>query len=148
MSHKCWFTGGQEGRCRKNCGGGKEGTGRGNHDECWKHPHPRQSPSVPERRRGSLRGVKDVELLDVYLLLFDGAQKMISGQVTDRRTVVVKEEMHARGLRLGFQYEGRSPVPKTDTRLGLSSLPPPPLPPLPLPPYLQQSTPDRQSYGI
>lgn len=34
----------------------EETTGRRNHTECWKHPHPRQSPSVPEGRRGSWRG--------------------------------------------------------------------------------------------
>lgn len=63
--------------------------------------------------------------------------------------VVVKDEMHAGGVeagrpvREGLLLKGEEPCPQTDTGLVLSSLPPPPLPL-----SLQQSTPDRQSYGI
>lgn len=73
MSHKCGFTGGQEGWCDKNSGGqgGRDHRKKESH-RVLKTPPPPPITQCAGGKKRKLEGAKDVELLGVLLLLFDG----------------------------------------------------------------------------
>lgn len=68
------------------------------HPELKTPPPPSNTPMC-RREEEEAGGVKDAELLDVDSLLLDGCR----GDGDRQGAVVVKEEMHAGGLRPGVQ---------------------------------------------